>query len=579
VAVEPEDDVGLDREGLSAAFRAEQVEPLVVAEVFQTRRAVSIRRQVLCGKPAQSYARGVPKYQRNMGYLEPPTPDDLRRLARLDFLELSQQEAETLAAGLAGLLQALDQVEELVEPHVPVRFGARDPGRRPTEEEDPLNAFVRVCRIEGAREGPLAGRRVGIKDNIAVAGIPVSNGSRTFSYTPSVDAVVVERILDAGGTIVGKTNLDDFSASGYGETSVFGAPRNALKPSHSPGGSSGGSGAAVAGRFCDLAVGVDQGGSVRMPAAANGVVGLKATHGLIPSFGVTYMDHTLDSLGPIARTVREVAELFQVMAGHDWRDPQWVRGDLDVDDYVAGVDDGVVGLRVGVIRESLDDELCEREVIAGVRAAADALADAGAHVDEVGVPLWKHGFAIWLGLLLGAWPLMLRSNGAGYGHWGYLDVGRVHANGLTRRVEAHLLPPTLKMILLASSYLDERYMGVPVARAHNQRLALRRAVDETLERYDVLLAPTTVRVAVPLSEGRITLADAASRVVSETIAACPANVSGHPALAVPSGTGRDDMPTSAQVVGCRFGERRVLAAGAVIETAVSPRIEQALARM
>jgi amidase len=513
-----------------------------------------------------------------MGYLEAPTPEDLRRLAPLDFLELSHEEAGTLAAGIGELLQALDQVEELPEPHIPVRHGARDPGRRPTEEEDPLNAFVRLCRIEGAPEGPLAGRTVGIKDNIAVAGIPISNGSRTFSYTPSLDAVVVERILDAGGTIVGKTNLDDFSASGYGETSAFGAPRNALRQSHSPGGSSGGSGAAVAGGFCDLAVGVDQGGSVRMPAAANGVVGLKATHGLIPSFGVTYMDHTLDSLGPIARTVREVAELFQVMAGHDWRDPQWVRGELPVDDFVGGVDDGVAGLRAGVIKESLDEELCEPEVLAGVRAAADALQNAGAEVDEVTIPLWKHGFSIWLGLLLGAWPLMLRSNGAGYGHWGYLDVGRIHANGLARRLEAHLLPPTIKMVLLASSYLDERYMGVPVARAHNQRLELRRAVDETLDRCDVLLAPSTVRVAIPLTEGRITLAEAASRVVAETIAACPANVSGHPALAVPSGIGRDDMPTSAQVVGRRFGERRVVAAGAVLERALAPGIEQALAR-
>ncbi|WP_437680899.1 amidase family protein [Sorangium sp. So ce131] len=519
----------------------------------------------------------MPRYPRNMGYLEPPTPEDLRRLAPRDFLDLSREEAEILAAGIAGMLQTLDEVEDLPELLPPVRHGARDPGRRPTREEDPLNAFVRVCRIEGAPGGPLAGRTVGIKDNIAVAGIPISNGSRALSYTPGVDAVVVERILDAGATIVGKTNLDDLSASDYGDTSAFGAPRNALRPTHSPGGSSGGSGAAVAGGLVDLAVGVDQGGSVRMPAAANGVVGLKATSGLIPSFGVTYMDHTLDSIGPIARTVREVAELLAVLAGDDWRDPQWVRGEIALDDYLAGVEDGARGLRVGVLRESLDPALCEPEVLDGVYAAADALERAGAHVDEASIPLWRHGFAIWAGVLLSGLPLMLRSNGAGYPHLGYIDVGRVHAAGVARRAEAHLLPPTIKMLLLASSYLDDRYMGVPVARAHNQRLALRRAIDEALERRDVLLTPTTPRVAVPLAEGRVTQAELMSRAFPETIAACPVNASGHPALAVPSGLGRDGLPTSVQVVGRRFGERRVLTAGAAIERALSPALQKARA--
>ena len=240
-----------------------------------------------------------------------------------------------------------------------------------------MNVFVRLCRVEGAPDGTLAGRRIGIKDNLAVAGIPVTNASRTLSYTPTVDAVVVERILDAGGTIVGKLNLDDFSASGYGDTSVFGATRNPHAPAHAAGGSSSGAGAAVASGLVDLAVGVDQGGSVRTPAAACGVVGLKATTGLVPSFGLSYIDHCFDCVGPIGRTVADVATLLGVIAGADWRDPQWVR-DLTLDDYAAGLEDGVDGLRVAVLDESHGDDA----LLCGGRARGCGCGVAGGRRDR-----------------------------------------------------------------------------------------------------------------------------------------------------------------------------------------------------
>src|SRR5918995_186059 len=230
-------------------------------------------------------------HERNMGHLRAPTGADIDRLATADLLHFAPGEAETFASFAGAWLESLDALEDIPDLDVPLRHHVRDPGRRPTPEEDPLNVFVRLCRVEGAPDGTLAGRRIGIKDNLAVAGIPVTNASRTLSYTPTVDAVVVERILDAGGTIVGKLNLDDFSASGYGDTSVFGATRNPHAPAHAAGGSSSGAGAAVAAGLVDLAVGVDQGGSVRMPAAACGVVGLKATTGLVPSFGLSYIDH------------------------------------------------------------------------------------------------------------------------------------------------------------------------------------------------------------------------------------------------------------------------------------------------
>src|SRR5581483_2497108 len=172
-----------------------------------------------------------------------------------------------------------------------------------------------------------------VKDNISVAGVPTTNASRMPPYIPDVDAVVVERIIEAGGAIVGKLNMDDMAAAGTGETSAFGPARNPIDPARSAGGSSGGSGAAVASGEVDIALGVDQGGSGRIPAAFCGVVTVKATQGLVPSFGVAHIDHTIDSVTPIARSVADVATTLEVIAGEDWRDPQWVRGPLIADHY------------------------------------------------------------------------------------------------------------------------------------------------------------------------------------------------------------------------------------------------------
>jgi amidase len=498
-----------------------------------------------------------------MGFLRPPLPDDLLRAAEREHLDLSPDESEELAAFAADFVRAFDDVEDLPDVQVPVRY-ARTPGTRPSPQDDPVNAFVRVLEIQGAPSGPLAGRRIGIKDNIAVAGVPITNGSRTLSYTPLQDAVVVERILDAGGFIAGKLNLDDFSASGFGDTSVFGPARNPIDPGRSAGGSSSGSSAAVAAGLVDMALGVDQGGSVRMPAAACGLVGLKPTHGLVPTFGLTHMAHTLDCIGPIARTVEEVALLLSVIAGPDWRDPQWTRG-IELDDYLAATADSVDGLRVGVVSEAMDLELCQPAVLSGVEATADALRRAGAEVGEVGIPLWASGFPIWLGVLVATWAPMLRDYSVGFGHFGLIEVERVHASSLVRHNQGHLLPWTIKLVLLVNAYLSEHYQGVPLARAHNQRLALRSALDDALERFEILLTPTVTRVAVALPEGRLTPVQAMSRIVSETRLTCVTNVTGHPALAVPSGRDDDGMPTSAQVIGRRWDDRRVLAAGAVIE--------------
>src|SRR5207237_9611022 len=225
--------------------------------------------------------------------------------ARADSLELAPGEAEELLPVIETLTdfgELLDRLEGALPLPEPA---PRDAGYAPEAAENPYNAFIRRCRVEGAADGPLAGRTVGLKDNISLAGVPTTNGSRVASYTPRHDAVVVERILAAGGTIVGKLNMDDFGASGLGETSAFGPARNPVDPSRSAGGSSGGSGAAVRSGEVDLSLGVDQGGSGRIPAAFCGVVAVKATHGLVPSWGISHIDDTTDFVRPLARTVEQ----------------------------------------------------------------------------------------------------------------------------------------------------------------------------------------------------------------------------------------------------------------------------------
>lgn len=502
------------------------------------------------------------------GFLRAPTPEQLTELGRLEHLSLTPDEATMYAGVVAGILGQLDRLDELDPGTRPLRFTDRDPGGRPTVDEDPFNAFVRRCRVTGAAAGPLAGWRAGIKDNLAVAGVPITNGSRTAPYTPTADAVTVERLLGAGATVVGKLNLDDFSSSGTGESAFFAPAQNPHDPRRSAGGSSGGSGSAVASGHVDVALGVDQGGSARIPASFCGVVSLKATHGLIPSHGVTHIDHSIDYVCPIARTVEGVAIATDVLAGHDDRDPQWVRGLGDPPSCVAALDRGVAGLRVGVLVEGTGADLCEPAVLANFGAAVDALAAAGAEVVPVSVPLWRDAWPIELAILCHLGWAMAQSEGMGFGHYGEVDEARAHAFALVRRLEADSFAPFLKTWLLAGRYLHESYFSTVYAKAQNLRLALRRQIDEALATVDLLVMPTTPHVAPEMLDAPAGEAALLDRGTTMTANTAPTNLSGHPSLAVPTGLDGDGLPTSVQLVARRFADDLTIAAGAVVEAAL-----------
>jgi amidase len=500
--------------------------------------------------------------------LDPPTERELLRLGRKDGLEFDEGEAADLLRAVSRIVEKMSGVMHLAGIELPESpYQTRWPGRAPTPDEDPFNAFVRFCDVQGDQSGPLSGLRVGVKDNIDVAGVPTTNASPTLPGTPSRDATVVERILAAGGRIVGKLNMDEFGMGATGETSAFGPPRNPHNPTRSPGGSSGGSGAALAARSIDLALGGDSGGSARIPAAFCGVVGMMATHGLISNYGGSLHDNTVGAICPMARTVKDLALLLDAIRGEDWRDHQWVRGFRDPGSCSEALigNTSLLGVRVGIIGESTPEDLCQAEVLENFHAAVDSLAAAGAEVTTVSIPLWAHGIAIAQPILTLLGGAMIDSFGAGYGHLGVIDEDRVHRFGVSRQAEAHRLPSLYKVMLLTSRYIRERYANVPYAHLHNLRLRLRQEVATSLTNVDLLVTPTAPATAPPI-ESSVSAEGILSSILEQiTYNTCPVNMTGNPVIAVPSGLDRDRLPTSAQVIGRHWEDPLVLKAAHAID--------------
>jgi amidase len=497
-----------------------------------------------------------------------PNATQVKAYASRHGLDLDDAAAAGMAAAVTAGLASFDRIDELDVPAVELRHTTRDPGRPPAAGEDPYNAVIRFCEVKGASEGPLAGRTLAVKDCIAVAGVPTTNGGRRVPYAvPTEDAVVVERLLDAGVTITMKTNLEDM-ALGLGEGSFFGAARNPLDPRFATGGSSSGSAAAVAAGMVDLALGADEAGSVRIPAAWCGLVGMKATHGLVPSYGLSYMDHTLDHIGPITRTLADNALMLEVMAGHDWRDPQWVRGEPIAGAYAATAGQGVEGLRIGILDEALEPVGCTDDTLEAFTAAAATLTGLGATVEHVSVPLWPEAFTIEAGVIYAMVHAMHVSGGQGIGHLGRIDVETMAAASASGRLGAADLPPMLQLALVTTEFLRDKYLGVHIGKAQNLRLELRRQVTAALAGVDVLITPTIPHVATELLDRAALPGEMAERVGLSAVAnTCATDLTGHPSLTVPCGTGEHGLPIGLQLIGAHFDEETLYRAAFAFEAA------------
>jgi amidase len=494
-----------------------------------------------------------------------PTPSQVQALAARYGFDLQLDEVDAFRELMQGTLGSYAVVDGLTPPPRPVTH-PRTPGRRPTPDENPYGAWAVRTSIVGTPGGLLEGRRVAIKDNTCVAGVAMANGSATLDgFVPEEDATVVRRLLDAGAEIVGKAVCEDLCFSGGSHTPVTGPVRNPWDTSRTSGGSSGGSAALLAAGEVDLALGGDQGGSVRMPSGFCGVVGLKPTWGLVPYTGAFPIEATIDTLGPMARTVGDVADMLQVIAGPDGDDP---RQDprLEVGDYRSGLDAGIAGLRVGIVSEGFGwPDVSEPRVDETVRTAALSLADAGAEVSEVSVPMHRDGVHVWTVIAVeGATTQMVDLNGSGMNWKGRYFPGMIAAFHAGRRAHANELAPTVKLVVLLGAHLLATHGGAYYAKAQNLAPALTAAYDTALSEVDVLAMPTLPMVAPPLPPADAPIVESVARALEMIPNTAPFSVTGHPAITVPAGLA-DGLPTGLMLIGRHGSEATLLAAAQAFE--------------
>ena len=498
--------------------------------------------------------------------VDPPSSAALDAVSRHYGLALSQADVASFAPAVAGLLSSWDAVERLYAENAP---SAPDRAwTRPAEADNPLGAWYVTTSITGTAGGPLTGRSVAIKDNTAVAGVPMMNGSRTLEgYLPLRDATVVTRLLDAGATITGKAVCEDLCFSGGSHTSRTGPVRNPWDTTRSAGGSSSGSGALLAAGVVDIATGGDQGGSVRIPAAYCGVVGHKPTHGLVPYTGAFPIEQTIDHIGPMARTVADVALTLAVLAGPDGLDPRQPAS-VNVPDYVAELGRGADGLRVGVVAEGFGRDNSEQAVDATVRAAVDTLASAGMSAEDVSIPWHLNGLRVWDVIATeGVTAQMIDGNGYGLNWQGRYDPDLIDYYGARWRGDPTAFSETVKLVMLAGRYALDRYHGRHYAMARELTPRLRAAYDEALARFDVLVMPTLPIRATLLPGPGAPREEILARAVEMVGNTAPFDVSGHPACSVPAGLA-DGLPVGMMIIGRHFDDATVLRVAHAFEQAV-----------
>lgn len=422
-------------------------------------------------------------------------------------------------------------------------------------------AAIDAAVAAGQAVGPLAGVPIALKDNFCTRGVATTCSSRMLEdWVPPYDATVVERLREAGAILVGKTNLDEFAMGSSTENSAFGPTRNPLDPTRVPGGSSGGSAAAVAAGFAPLSFGSDTGGSIRQPASLCGVVGLKPTYGAVSRYGLIAFASSLDQIGPFATTVADTALAFDAISGHDPRDSTSIERDLHPS--VPALDRGVEGLRVGIIGEltARDTDGFEPEVIDRAIEAAEALGDAGAKVEEVSVPSAIAGLAAYYMIA----PAEASSNLARYDgvRYGHREPGVNTAAMMRASRTAGFGDEVKRRIMLGTYALSAGYYDAFYGKAQRLRTAMIAEFDRVYADFDVLLSPTSPCVAFPFGAK----ADPLTMYYND-VCTIPSNLTGHPAISVPFGTGADDLPVGVQVLGPMLSEPDLFRVARVLEDA------------
>ncbi|CCF00970.1 putative amidase (plasmid) [Sinorhizobium fredii HH103] len=500
-----------------------------------------------------------------------PTLGQLKSVADSLSFDLSDEDLSFYLEEMQGALDLYDVVDALPD-HLPKVKYPRTPGYRPGVDEDPLNAWYVKTEIKGATRGKLAGKTVAIKDNVAVAGVQMMNGASTLEgYMPDVDATVVARLLDAGATILGKAQCEYFCLSGGSHTGAQGPVRNPHNTNHSAAGSSSGSAALVANGEVDMAIGGDQGGSIRTPASYCGIVGLKPTWGLVPYTGAMPIELTIDHLGPMTRTVADNALMLEVIAGPDGLDPRQTAL-VKAQRYTRALGQSCAGLKIGVLKEGFGHPNSEPDVDQSVRDAANRFRDLGAEVEEVSVPMHHAGPAIWLVVAFeGATEQLMKGNGHGFNWKGLYVTSMIDAHSAWRQ-RADELPDSVKQTMLTGEWMIRTGRGRYYAKAQNLTRKLRAHYDAALASYDIILMPTTPMKAPPLP-GRDSPRSLALRRATENMAnTFPFDLTSHPAISIPCGFS-DRLPVGMMLVGRHFDEMTLYRAAHAFEQSAGVRCD------
>jgi aspartyl-tRNA(Asn)/glutamyl-tRNA(Gln) amidotransferase subunit A len=425
-------------------------------------------------------------------------------------------------------------------------------------------ALVRAAEADarfksGTPRGPLDGVPLGVKDVFCTRGVRTTCGSKILEgFVPPYDATVVARLLGAGAVILGKLNMDEFAMGSSTENSAYFTTRNPWDLSRVPGGSSGGSAAAVAADLAAAALGTDTGGSIRQPAAFCGNVGLKPTYGRVSRFGLVAFASSLDQVGPFAKDVLDAALMLQAIAGHDPMDS--TSAAIPVPDYAAELDRGVRGLRVGIPAEYFIEGL-DAEVEAAVRAAIETLKGLGAKTESVSLPHTEYGLAAYYLIA----PAECSSNLARYDGVKYglrVPGARDLIDMYSRTRGAGFGAEVKRRVMLGTYALSAGYYDAYYGKAQKVRTLVQRDFQKAFERVDVIVAPTTPSAAFKMGEKK----DPLSMYLNDVFT-IPVNLAGLPGLSVPAGFTKSGLPVGLQVIGKAFDEATLLRTAKAYEAA------------
>ncbi len=491
-----------------------------------------------------------------------PTLQQMRDVSSGLGMTMSDAELGEYMELMEANFQSYDLIDSMPDELPKVKY-PRTPGHRPSTAENPMNAWYVKSEIRGAVSGPLEGRTIVLKDNVCLAGVPMMNGSSTLEgYTPDIDATIVTRILDAGGTIVGKAHCEHFCLSGGSHTNSTGPVHNPYKVGYSAGGSSSGSGALVGAGEVDMAIGGDQGGSIRIPASFCGCYGMKPTHGLVPYTGIMPIEPTIDHTGPITQNVSDNALFLEVLAGDDGLDPRQYAPRTDR--YTEALGRGVGSMRIGVVREGFGLENSEADVDQKVRDAAALFAKLGAVVEDVSIPMHLQGAAIWTPIALeGLTDTMMHGNGFATGWKGLYVTSLLDAHSNWRN-RADELSKSLKISMFVGEYMQKHYRGHYYAKAQNLSRRLRAAYDDLLSRYDLLLMPTLPMKATPIPPADASISLTVQRAFEMVGNTAPFDATGHPAMSIPCGMSQG-LPVGMMLIGKHFNESTIYRAAHAFE--------------